>query len=673
MATYENPGQVNIANGTIPVATVMGISNENWVVNGTASNFATAVAKFTYKKLIENSYDNSWNKALRIQEMGNEGTVMYTFLPAVLPVSNWSQSDIGNRSFGTKMNVYGRNILFLQVNFWTNEFVSVTDKDYISSVQKQLIGTYSKSISIMKNELSIIENALFCLATGQFLFTDELGKKILDDPNDPNNLALGQANMLWSTQSPRLTGATTTAGILPNAFLRQELNAFSTWLMMWPLTINTFNIGYSLNQLAVVCSFYMRSNLAFALNAGWPTETQMNMVNNSSYIKPALSQWYNLVLTDTNTVPYLQNDVGLVSPEISGGINEPSNNYSAQPLGYGINNICDMGYTRNIVAMTTFEGAIDQYYTTTIPFNPYNIPSSKTWYRIGYMWGWGQVHVPNYWGTSWMFLDPSAYVTVFQTFSTATTNPDCDWTQNISYTVGTTTYNFTQPTNLSVTGFTGSNETYAWSNPGNGNPMAITSGATTITPMCNFEDGDGNPYFIYNKVLNGMQYTILVGYNVSQLLTDMTQAQATLELWEPGMGYKTYCFPALPSDTNDNMLINVSKPYLSGTVQLGNSCNLTFAQWAGLRSLRALNMPINVTNEQSTTYITVNNQNVAPFQLVPNGTYKVMELFKPGYNQLYMQPYQYAWNMPNDVPYLTNPGYSQSSSSNNTNSTMGSN
>ena len=60
--------------------------------------------------------------------------------------------------------------------------------------------------------------------------------------------------------------------------------------------------------------------------------------------------------------------------------------------------------------------------------------------------------------------------------------------------------------------------------------MAITSGATTLTPNCNMADNDGNPYFIYNKVLNGMQYTIIVGYNMGQLLTDMTQAQSTLEL-----------------------------------------------------------------------------------------------------------------------------------------------
>ena len=49
--------------------------------------------------------------------MGNSGTVQYTFMPAVLPVSNFSQSDIGNRSFGTQMNVWGKNIMFLQTNF----------------------------------------------------------------------------------------------------------------------------------------------------------------------------------------------------------------------------------------------------------------------------------------------------------------------------------------------------------------------------------------------------------------------------------------------------------------------------------------------------------------------------------------------------------------------------
>ncbi|MBO7716384.1 MAG: hypothetical protein J6S85_26340 [Methanobrevibacter sp.] len=52
--------------------------------------------------------------------------------------------------------------------------------------------------------------------------------------------------------------------------------------------------------------------------------------------------------------------------------------YTGQPLGYGINNVCDFSYTRNIVAMTSFEGAIDQYYTTNVPFNPYNIDGAKT-------------------------------------------------------------------------------------------------------------------------------------------------------------------------------------------------------------------------------------------------------------------------------------------------------
>ena len=115
--SFNNPGQTLIANGSIPVAEVMGIANSAFVVNGTNSDFATAVGPFTFKKLTQNSYDNLWNKSIKVQELGNNGTVSYVFMPAVLPVSNFSQSDIGNRSFGTQLNVYGKNIMFLQTNF----------------------------------------------------------------------------------------------------------------------------------------------------------------------------------------------------------------------------------------------------------------------------------------------------------------------------------------------------------------------------------------------------------------------------------------------------------------------------------------------------------------------------------------------------------------------------
>ncbi|MBQ6628223.1 MAG: hypothetical protein IJH65_05330 [Methanobrevibacter sp.] len=76
-------------------------------------------------------------------------------------------------------------------------------------------------------------------------------------------------------------------------------------------------------------------------------------------------------------MPYFQNEVGLVTQETMGSVNA-NGTFSGQPLGYGINNICNMNYTKNIIGMTVYAGALDQYYTTEVPFNPYNISSSKT-------------------------------------------------------------------------------------------------------------------------------------------------------------------------------------------------------------------------------------------------------------------------------------------------------
>jgi hypothetical protein len=38
----------------------------------------------------------------------------------------------------------------------------------------------------------------------------------------------------------------------------------------------------------------MRSNLAEAINLGWPTETNMNIINNKSYQGATVSQWLNI-------------------------------------------------------------------------------------------------------------------------------------------------------------------------------------------------------------------------------------------------------------------------------------------------------------------------------------------------------------------------------------------
>jgi hypothetical protein len=45
------------------------------------------------------------------------GTKQYSYTFATMPVSNYSPSDYGNRSFATGFQVYGMPIMFLQTNF----------------------------------------------------------------------------------------------------------------------------------------------------------------------------------------------------------------------------------------------------------------------------------------------------------------------------------------------------------------------------------------------------------------------------------------------------------------------------------------------------------------------------------------------------------------------------
>ena len=741
---WNNPGNVSVQHGTIDVATIMGIANPSFKVNGQNMDFASAIGAITFKKLTQNAYDSGWNKSIRVQAMGNEGTVQYTFMPAVLPVSNFSQSDIGNRSFGTQMNVFGKNIMFLQTNFWTNEFVALTDTNYLDNIQKQLLGTYSKSIAIMKNELSIMENALFCLATGQFLFADEMGKKIQVDPTDPNNLMVGAPQILWSTQAPRNDALNAFLGNIPQAFLKQELNALSTWLMTWGMTITTFAVGYSLDQVALACSYFMRTNLSYVLNLGWPTDTNMQIVNRPSFFQTALSQWFNLVLTDVNTMPYFQNEVGLVTQETMGQVNA-NGTFSGQPLGYGINNICNMNYTKNIIGMTVYAGALDQYYTTEVPFNPYNISASKTWYRLGYTWGWGQVHVPNYWGTSWMFLDPNAYIEILatptindsaQVYSTATwTNLAGSnaptWAPNTPIIPIPNWYIEVEGNTQTLVNSEGDNcyPLYAEDTAGtlaanNGaNPCALTQSAnqacstggitwTTIQSMngvnvgyynasgdfvqlqlnsvVNIQAGQSfagaivwaDPVFFFARlrgteknpgtVADAVIYTI----HINQLLDDMTQAQAVELSWEPAMGYDTYCFQQLPTDINQPLARGSYSNSKSGkksfqltSIQLpsgdeatiGNSCGLTFAQWALTRSFRALTMNLQVTNQYNTVTDANGNPtaNKGQLNILPKGNRQLLDMVRVGYDQLYMQPFQYLFNMPNGAPYINDTGYSQ--------------
>lgn len=679
MSTWQNPGQAHVASGLLDLTTIMGISNNNWVVNGNGNNFLTALSDLSFNKFTQNSYDNTWTKGIKVQQMGNTGSVVYTFTPAILPVSNFTQSDLGNRSFGTQMNVVGKNIMYLQTNFWTNEFTALTSKKYMESIQKQLIGTYSRSISMIKTELSILENTLFCLATAQFWITDAIGRKVLNNPNNPNTLNAGSAEIFWGAQSPRLMSKNDPFENSDRTFLQHESDNISSWLMLFPLSINQFNIGYSAEKLTMICSYYMRNNLAHVLQMGWPTDTNKKEISEKSYTNAYISQWFNLLLTDTNTIPYFQNDIGMVSAESMG--TNANGTYTGQPLGYGINNVCDFSYTRNIVAMTSFEGAIDQYYTTNVPFNPYNIDGAKTWYRLGYMWGWGQVHVPDYWGVSYMFLDNSSYMKIF-----SIQKIDGSWTTDYDWTnVADASWFTGSGMTLTFTDFNGTTNTgvsYNYNSASYDNPMLSTTTASSSYPaQCSYIDGLGNPYFCYAKVVNGTCFAIFFGFNISQMLDDMTQAQAILLNWEPGMGYDRYCFPNLPTDISDTLsyTVNPNSTAVEGQIaSVGNSCGLTFAQWAGLRDINCLGATLSVTNENNTIYSATNTSggntqtstSVATvgqaLDVLPINTYPLMDLVKIGWNQLYLQPYQWRWNMPNDLPYITDTGYSNTPSSNST-------
>ena len=102
--------------------------------------------------------------------------------------------------------------------------------------------------------------------------------------------------------------------------------------------------------------------------------------------------------------------------------------------------------------------------------------------------------------------------------------------------------------------------------------------------------------------------------------------------------------------------MSATTPGNGNSIDIGNSCGLTFAQWAGLRSLRALSAQMLVTNNDTSEF---NGSN-----LISPGTYQLLDLVKIGYNQVYLQPYQYMFSMPNNVPYINNPGYSSNGSNN---------
>ena len=514
---FQTANSYQQTSGQIPLQELMGIAKLK--VGGETSPFLQAGSKLTQNIFIDNVY-NKWffSKGLRTREVSGTGSYQYVFKPAALPVSNYAQTDAGNRSFATEFQVYGQHILFLQTNFWSNEFVSLTKSDFISGIQEMLLGSYSKSIAMVKAMLGFQEAAMFSLASGQFFLTDWLGKTTDDDVGDPNNVDVGNITILWSTQQPVKSAELTT--LVNRTPIRKELNMLSTFMMKYDLAYNMFAIGYDLDKIHIDCSPYMRKNLAQVLNLGWPTETNMNMLNKKSYIGPELSRWFNITLTDTGTQPLLQNRIPLVAPEVA-----PNASGGGSPLGYGVNNVNDFGYLKHLVAYISMDGSVETYTTPYVPFNPYT--NSKTFYRLGGTWGWGQVHLPILSATNYALIDSRAYITINSITTAATQDANHDWQAALQSNTGTTT----------------------------------------------------NPTYTATMIFNGIQYTCTYTLNIQQLLDDMTQAQAIEMLWEPGMGYDIYNFPTLPTTINGPMS-DANSPFKN---------TMSFATWAQYRSLTGLN------------------------------------------------------------------------------------
>ena len=513
---FQTANSYQQTSGQIPLQELMGMSK--LTVGGQNLPFVQAGSKLTQNIFIDNVYNNwFFTRGLKTREVSGTGEYQYVFKPAALPVSNYAQTDAGNRSFATEFQVYGKHILFLQTNFWSNEFITLTKEDFITGIQEMLLGSYTKSIAMVKAMLGFQEAAMFSLASGQFFLTDWLGKTTDDDVGDPNNVDVGNITILWSTQQPAKAGQLTT--LVNRTPMRKELDMLSTFMMKFDLAYNMFAIGYDLDKIHIDCSPYMRKNLAQVLNLGWPTETNMNVLNKKSYIGPELSKWFNITLTDTGTQPLLQNRIPLVTPEVA-----PNAANGGNPLGYGVNNVNDFGYLKNLVAYISMDGSVETYTTPYVPFNPYT--NSKTFYRLGGTWGWGQVHLPILAATNYALIDSRAYITINSITTATSTEANHEW------------------------------------------QATLASGG-----------GAANP--IYNAVMvhNGIEYTANYTLNIQQLLDDMTQAQAIEQLWEPGMMYQVYNFPTLPT-TIDGYISDTNSPF---------SNNMTFATWAQYRSLTGLN------------------------------------------------------------------------------------
>lgn len=473
-----------------------------YAYNDGVYDFPNLTTVYTADRLVDNPEEDAWTKRnIKIKEIGNEGAVKYSFRPALVPISNFNPtSSIGNKSIGTGLNVTGNNILYLQQEFWINEFSQMTKNKFLDAILTGLMSEYPKSLAIVKQSLSLLECSLFCLATGQFYFANFIGKKNPPDLGDPNSVTQGELNLIWSTQQPAKAPLAKIWNI-QNTPLWNELRRLSNFVLKYPMSLGMWNVGYDMKKLNWIISYYVKNNLAMSMDLGWPTETNVSMVKNGTIDGAIIDRWFNFITSSTTTIPFLQNYVAQVTPE-----QLPVNNNGGQILGFGANNVMSFSFLGYVCAMSIFEGAIESYYTQPVPMNPFNLSGTKLWYRIGNVFGWGQVHVPNYWGTNYMFLDTDygMKITNFTEVAAGGT-PDSDWSIK---TVGTT------------------------------------------------EDND-DPLITAIKTANGITYTATYQLLYNQILTDQTQAQALLLEWEPNMGYGDFCFPKLPTSINQVIPGNV--------------------------------------------------------------------------------------------------------------------
>ena len=558
----QQNGQINVAE----LFNYSGLAS----YNGQSLSYAQFIQKITNTQLVYNPYERAWlTKKLRTIETSMNGTKPYAFGPAAVPVSNYNPSDYGNRNFTTGFQVFGTPILFLQTNFWVNEFINTIAPDvFKNSLQDMLLNSYSKSIAIVKAQLSALEAVMFSLATGQFFFVDFLGDNVVNDPLNPNSLGNGMTKILWSTQAPVKIPQQTFLGNTQKSFIQQEIDMLSKFMMKFPLSIDDFAIGYDLDKIHIDCSYFMRSNLATAINLGWPTDTNMNVLKSKSYEGAYLSQWLNVTLTDTGTLPFFQNNVPLVQQA------QAANNV---PLGYGINNVsASFSYLKNVVGYISMEGSIEQYVTPYVPFNPYT--DSKTYYRLGGVWGWGQVHLPIYARTNYALLDSKAYIKVTSNTQTTTTTADHDWTVSLAK-----INNIDNPT------------------------------------VNDYYTANTNPTYTAIKVLNGIEYTLSYVIMLDQLIDDMIQAQAILASWEPGMQYPMWYWgtdfaTADLQDTSYN--VGLTGTALQNTTPIKN---WTFGQWLQARSLNGLATTFtNSVNNQTNTVMDVIKIGDYPFAFTNN-------------------------------------------------------